>query len=351
MKEIMNKLVENGYDAYIVGGYVRDYLLGIESLDVDISTSAPINKIQELFNGEGTAYPQYYAYHIERDGVGYDITSYRKELKYRRNKPIELEPAKDLAEDLLRRDFTVNTFAITHDGKFIDIYGAKKDLDSKLIKVVGDIDKKFSDDKTRIIRAIRFACTLDFDLEPRIIDFLSSKQIYYLNEVPPEYKKRELDKIFDSPNAYKFFYLLKRYNLFKYFNIHTVPSVTQTYNRYGIWAQMDVDLPFSKEEKMIINSIRMFVDQGDISLSDFPYHSEEVIYNVASILGIESKVRSLLDILSLRSIIDIDMGISDMLEYVDVNDFKHVYKSVERNIMEGKLENRREVIIDYLKCL
>ena len=104
MKEIMDKIIENGYEAYVVGGYVRDYLLGIETDDIDICTNAPINKITEMFKGEGIAFPQYYALHIERDGVCYDITSYRKELSYRRNKPIEIVPAKDLAEDLIDID-------------------------------------------------------------------------------------------------------------------------------------------------------------------------------------------------------------------------------------------------------
>ena len=276
MKEIMNKLVENGYEAYVVGGYVRDYLLGIESEDIDICTNAPISAIIKMFNGEGTAFPQYYAYHIE--------------LAYRINKHIELEPDKDLATDLLRRDFTINTFAIDSEGHLIDIYGSKKDLDSRIIRVMGDTEKKFKEDKTRILRAIRFACTLDFDLEPRIIDFLANKHVYLLNEISPEFKKRELDKIFDSNNAYKFFYLVKRYNMWKYFNIHSVPEVTQTYSRFGIWAQIDTDLIFTREEKRIIEGIKKIVSKGEIAFMDFALYSPEVIYNAASILGIEGKV-------------------------------------------------------------
>ena len=351
MKEIMNKLVEYGYEAYVVGGYVRDYLLGIESEDIDICTNAPISAIIKMFNGEGTAFPQYYAYHIEKDGVSYDINTYRKELAYRRNKPVELEPAKDLATDLLRRDFTINTFAIDSDGHLIDIYGSKKDLDSRIIRVMGDTEKKFKEDKTRILRAIRFACTLDFDLEPRIIDFLANKHVYLLNEISPEFKKRELDKIFDSNNAYKFFYLVKRYNMWKYFNIHSVPEVTQTYSRFGIWAQIDTDLIFTREEKRIIEGIKKIVSKGEIAFMDFALYSPEVIYNAASILGIEGKVRTLLDILSMKSIIEIDISVSTMLNYVEVDDFKRVYKLIERNIMEGKLENNKEAIIGYLECI
>lgn len=349
----MDKIIENGYEAYVVGGYVRDYLLGIESTDVDICTNAPINEIISMFKGEGTAYPQYYALHINRGGVSYDITSYRKELSYRRNKPIEIVPAKDLAEDLLRRDFTINTFAISHEGRLVDIYGAKKDLDSRIVRVVGDTEKKFREDKTRIIRAIRFACTLDFDLDPEIIDFLNNKNVYLLNEISPEFKKKELDKIFDSTNSYKFFYLVNRYKMWKYFNIEEFSgNIIQTYNRYGIWAQINANLPFSKREKKIIESIRGIVDKGDIAVLDFALYDENVIYNAASILGMEKKVKALLEILSMHSsLIDMDISVGAMLSYVNVEDFKRVYKSVERNIMEGKLENSKEAIVDYLKCL
>lgn len=352
MKEIMEKIIENGYEAYVVGGYVRDYLLGIESKDVDICTNAPINEIIKMFKNQGTAYPQYYAFHLEKDGINYDITSYRKELSYKRNKPIEIVPAEDLATDLLRRDFTINTFAIDSKGMLIDIYGAKKDLDSRIIRVVGDTEKKFKEDKTRIIRAIRFACTLDFDLDPKIIEFLSTKHVYLLNEISPEFKKKELDKIFDSANAFKFLYLIKRYNMWKYFNIEETSNIIQTYNRYGVWAQINANLTFTKEEKRIIESIRKLVAKGDIDILDFAQYDEDIIYNAASILGIEGKVRQILDILSIHSnLIELDISVGAMLNYVAIDDFKRVYKSVERNIMEGKLENSKEAIIDYLKCL
>lgn len=348
----MDKIIENGYEAYVVGGYVRDYLLGIETTDIDICTNAPINKIIEMFKGEGIAFPQYYALHLERDGVCYDITSYRKELSYRRNKPIDIVPAKDLAEDLLRRDFTVNTFAISYDGKLVDIYGAKKDLDARLIRVVGDTEKKFREDKTRIIRAIRFACTLDFDLDPRIIEFFDTKHVYLLNEISPEFKKKELDKIFDSTNSFKFFYLVSRYNMWKYFNIEECSNIIQTYNRYGIWAQINADLPFTNREKKKIEAIKNMVAKGDIDVMDFALYGEDVIFNAASILGIENKVKTLIEILGMHSsLVDMDISIGAMLTYVDVNSFKRVYKSVERNIMEGKLENSRDAIVDYLKCL
>ena len=89
MKEILDILNNNGYEAFIVGGYVRDYLLGNESKDIDICTNAPIEEIIKLFNGRGRAFKEYYSFHIEENGYSYDITTYRKELKYKKNKQIK----------------------------------------------------------------------------------------------------------------------------------------------------------------------------------------------------------------------------------------------------------------------
>lgn len=350
MKEILKELNDNGYEAYIVGGYVRDYLLGINAYDVDICTNAPIEKIMKIFKGRGRAFKEYYAFHINENGFNYAITTFRKELEYRRNKPTKLCVADDLGTDLLRRDFTINTFAVDINDNLIDILGAKKDLDNKLIKVIGDVKAKFTEDKTRILRAIRFACTLDFDLDKDIIDFISNNNAYLLNEVPREYKKRELDKIFDSMNIDKFFYLVKRYNMGKYFNIR-FGKIKRAYNKYGIYSQMECDLPFSNVEKNIIDNIRKLVSQGNIYFADFDKYSSEELYNAAAILDMESTIGLIREIKDLHSMFDIDISIDILFRYVDIHNLKRVYRLIERNIMEGKLENNRYSIEDFLRML
>lgn len=352
MKEIVKLLTENGYEAYIVGGYVRDYLLGIESNDVDICTSAPISKISSIFKNRGVCFKEYYSYHIKEDNMSYDITTFRIEKKYKNNKPVSMSVAKSLKDDLLRRDFTINTFAIDKDGKLIDLLDAKKDLDSKIIRVVGDTIKKFTEDKTRILRAIRFSCTLDFDLDPSIIEFLESKKISYLNDITKEFKKSELDKIFDCLNVNKFFYLLNRYNIKKYFNIEYENDIIyDVYNKYGIWAQLETDLPISNRERRKISKIKKLVSNNNITLEDVKNYDYEVIYNAASILKMSDKVNSLYEIIKLHSLIDIELSIDEMLEYVSVSDIKRVYKLVERGIMEGLVANRKDDIIEYIRKL
>ena len=350
MKEIVKLLNDNGYEAYIVGGYVRDYLLGLTSYDIDICTNAPIDEIIKIFKGRGKAFKEYYSYHIDEDGYSYDITSYRKEHRYRRNKPIDISPAKTLEEDLLRRDFTINTFAIDNKGYLIDTLGAKKDLNAKIIKMVGDTEKKLTEDKTRIIRAIRFACTLDFDLDPEILHFIANKKSYLLNEVPLEYKRKELDKIFDTNNIDKFFYFVSRYEMSKYFNI-SFDKVVPTYNKYGVWAQIETDLPFSNKEKELINNIREIVSNKDIHLSDINKYTKEELYNASSILHLEDKLRALEEIIKLHSIIDIDADPDMFLKYIRVEDLKKTYKLVEKSIMEGYLQNKKEYIEDFIRNL
>ena len=162
---------------------------------------------------------KYFSYHLDRDGYSYDITSYRKELKYKNNKPTKLEYARTLKEDLERRDFTINTLAIDSGGKLVDILNSKSDLNSKTIKVVGDTEKRLTEDKTRIIRAIRLCCTLDFNLNMEIMSFLS-KHGSYLKDIPREYIKKELDKIFDEGGYNKFYSLVTYFKLEDYLNIN-----------------------------------------------------------------------------------------------------------------------------------
>ncbi len=350
MKEIMELLEKEGFESYIVGGYVRDYLLGRETHDVDICTNASIDDLIRIFDGKGVYYKDYFAYHIKDDKYTYTITSYRKELEYKNNKPIKIKKAKTLIEDVQRRDFTINTFAIGTNGLLIDSLGAKKDLDSKIIKVVGDINKKFSEDKTRILRAIRLSCTLDFDLEPRIIEFLNSNHISYLKEIDDDTKKKELSKIFDSNNYKKFFYLCKKYKLNKYLKI-SYTDIKPSYNRFGIWAQIDTKLPISKKERKVINNIKILLDKGDISSNDIDLYNEDVIYNAAYILGKADKIKILKEIKNLHSFIDIDINIDIMLRYVNIRNCMKTYRLIERNIVEGRLQNNKDDIEEYLKTL
>ena len=347
MNEIMNKIVGSGYDAFIVGGYVRDYLLGFKSYDIDIATNAHVEDLIKIFGNQGKANKQYYSYHIKDDFYTYDITCYRKELAYKKNKPTKLEYAKDLKTDLLRRDFTINTFAMDKDLKFVDLLKSKKDLNNKLIRVVGNTKEKLTEDKTRIIRAIRFSCTLDFELDTEIKKFLS-KYGYMLNEVPREYIKKELDKIFDSANVMKFFDLVKEYKLEKYLSIK-FENVKPAYNRIGYWAQLETILPLTNEEKKDISCIKFLVYEHAFNTANMFLYNDNVIKNAGCILNLDKDVKEFYEIKNMHSIIDINVDKDVLFKNVPVSDIRRVYKIVERSILEGRLVNDKYMIERFIR--
>lgn len=347
MKDVIDRIVENGYECFIVGGYVRDYLLGMSSYDIDICTNAKIDEIINIFGDEGTYNKEYYSYHLNHGKYHYDITTYRRELEYKKNKPIKLEVASSLKEDLLRRDFTINTFALDKNNKFIDLLNSKKDLDYGIIRVVGNTTMKLLEDKTRIIRAIRFACTLDFELDDEIKEFLKNKA-YYLNEVPLEYIKKELTKIFESNNYNKFFELVNEYNLSKYLKIK-FNKIIKPYDSYGVWAQIETTLPFTHDEKDIIESIRNLINYYKVTLDDIVLYRDEVIKNTVSILDMDKEYKSYMELNKTHSIIDIDIDMITIRKYVGINKSKEVFKKIETLILNNKLNNNRIEIINYLK--
>lgn len=344
MKEIVDKIIKEGFECYIVGGYVRDYLLGYDSKDIDICTNAKIEDIIRIFNGKGIAYKNYYSYHIKDEPYTYDITSYRKELQYKKNKPVQIEYAKDLKTDLLRRDFTINTFAIDQNNKLIDMLNAKSDLDNRIIKVVGNTKEKLTEDKTRIIRAIRFSCTLDFKLDSEIKLFLKENG-KLLNQIPKEYIRKELDKIFESNHYDKFFNLVKEYNLGKYLNI-SFNEIKTSYDKYGVWAQIETTLPFSKQEKVIISCISNIIKKGSISTKDLIIYNDIITKNASYILNVNQIIESFDKI---HSIIDMDITLIEIIKYINPLYIKEVYKHLERKILNGELENSKNEIINYLK--
>lgn len=251
VKYILTSLNDNGYEAYIVGGYVRDYLLNIKSDDYDICTSAKEDDLKKLFN---IVECNYGSCKINYNDKIYEVTTFRKDINYLNNrKPEKIEYVDNLSEDLQRRDFTINTICMDKEGNIIDLLDGKKDIDNKIIKVVGDTDLKIKEDALRILRAVRFATTLNFRLDDDL--YKAIKKYGYLVKNLSFYRKRqELDKIFLSDNIDYGIQLLKELGLDEYLEIKLDFKKTDL---LGIWAQINnMNYPFTKNEMNIINEYR-----------------------------------------------------------------------------------------------
>lgn len=194
---ILKEINSTGYIAYIVGGYVRDYLLGINSSDIDITTSATPDIIASLYDVvEDNS--RFGSLKIKKNNYIFEITTFRKELEYNNRFP-KIEFTDSLIEDLKRRDFTINAICMDEDESIIDLMGGIEDIEKKTIRSIGDVDIKLTEDPLRILRAIRFMGYLDFTLDESL-----KNSIIKNKELVKTLSKRRIDsELFKMNNKAK----------------------------------------------------------------------------------------------------------------------------------------------------
>lgn len=168
VKYIIDKIHENNFEAYIVGGCVRDAILGIKPNDYDITTNATPKTIKNIFRDFKCIETgiEHGTISVVIDEEIYEITTYRIEGEYKdHRRPENVDFTNKLEEDLKRRDFTINAMAYNENEGLVDLFGGKRDIENKIIKTVGNPYDRFNEDGLRMIRAIRFSSKLDFQIE------------------------------------------------------------------------------------------------------------------------------------------------------------------------------------------
>lgn len=352
--ELINIFNDNGYESYIVGGFVRDKLIGKESNDIDICTSATPKEIMELFDIATSTENQYGAVTVIYKNYKYDVTTFRREIKYEGNrKPVKIKYIKNFKKDLLRRDFTINTLCIDKDEKIIDLLNVRKDLDNKLIKTVGNPRYRIHEDSLRILRAIRFSATLDFDIEVKTKHFLT-KYSYLLKTLSYQRKKDELNKIFLSLNKEKGRELLVNLKLCKDLDIPKLKDIDLCDDLIGIWAQLEVDdiYPFTKLEKEQMSEIRALMKENIYDAYTIYKYGLYVTTVVADIKNIDRKkinnIYSKLPILSSKDIKIKPIEISKILNRNPGSYLKDIMKDIEKEIVRNNLDNDYEKIKEYI---
>lgn len=206
VNEIIKKVSGKGYEIYIVGGAVRDMLLGKSVTDWDFTTSAKPEEILEIFKNQE-------AYHMGFGTVGipakdenlkpFEITTFRKEFGYKdKRRPDKVVWGDTLTEDLKRRDFTINALAIGKDKKIVDPFEGQKDLAAKVIRAVGEPEERFSEDALRMMRAVRIASELGFRIEKKTLEAIKTNATL-IERISKERVRDELLKILASPHPYE----------------------------------------------------------------------------------------------------------------------------------------------------
>ncbi len=220
IRDILKKLEKNKFQAFLVGGCVRDLLMDVQPKDWDITTNATPEEIIKVFpnsfsnNDFGTVT-------VEGD---VEITPFRTEAKYSdKRHPDEIKWAKTLEEDLSRRDFTVNAIALK-DKEIVDLFEGQKDLKKKIIRAVGDPNKRFNEDALRMMRAVRFASVLGFKIEKETARAIV-KNSSLMKVISRERIRDELIKIIMSERAYQGIEMLRKLKLLEYI----IPELLEGY--------------------------------------------------------------------------------------------------------------------------
>ena len=221
VKDVYSKLESAGFEVYLVGGCVRDLLTNILVKDWDITTNAPPEKVQEVF--PNSFYDNLYGtvgvpFETSEKTVSdteeklyAEVTTFRTDHDYVDHRhPGKVEWGKTLKDDVLRRDFTINALAIKineDDIEIIDLVNGQEDLKKKLIRAVGEADKRFKEDSLRLLRAIRFSSQLEFSIEEKTLDAIK-KDAHLIEHVSHERIRDEVMKILASNRSYEGMILL-----------------------------------------------------------------------------------------------------------------------------------------------
>lgn len=350
IKNILSKIESEGYEAYIVGGFVRDKILKRNTYDVDICTNAlPVNlksifDISQKSNGYG-------GFNIKIKKYNIDITTYRKEKEYSNRKPVEVEYINNLFEDIKRRDFTINSLCMDKNDNIIDLLGGLDDIKKRTVKVIGEANEKFSQDPLRMLRAIRFATILDFTIENDTYEALC-QNAHLVSTLSSERIKEELSKILSSKNYQIGLRLLRETGIADYLNIRfNDPKYTD--DLIGMWVQIECSkIVFSKTEEQNISRIKKIVNKSHIDEFDLFNNGLYLCLVAGQILAIpRQKITKMYNHMAIKSMKDIAINGEDILDLLRIEPCKKVsliINDVKIQILNKKLKNNKSEIKKYI---
>mgnify|MGYP004530098757 CR=1 FL=1 len=350
--KILKKLKNNNYEAYVVGGYVRDKVLGINTNDIDICTNALPRDVINIFKLDNKIKDSFGSINFKIKNYNIDITTYRLEKNYVNHIPKYIEYVNDIKKDLKRRDFTCNQLLLSIDDEIIDYYDGLNDINNKTIKCIGDTEKKLKEDPIRILRAIRLASIYDFSLDENIVKYINNNK-NIISNISYTRKKEELDKILSNDNKMNGLKIIKELNLLDVLNIK-YDKISYCKDVLGMYAQIEYSslYSFTKNEKNIINNIRDVIKIGKIDNYAL-YKYGLYINNVAGeILGVDYKdVIKKYKSLPIKTRKDIKISVESIVKLNNncYNNINEIYLNIEKNILNGSLKNKSKDIVKFIR--
>lgn len=385
---LLQEIQRVGYEAYFVGGSVRDYLLDRPIHDIDIATSATPEEIKKIFPRTIDVGIEHGTVIVLFDQSTYEITTFRSESNYKDfRRPSEVEFIRSIKEDLARRDFTMNAMAMDHEGGIFDPFDGKKDIQEKTIRTVGHPEERFSEDALRILRAIRFVSQLSFTLEDNTLHAIKENN-QLLTYIAVERKTMELEKLLDGENAYGGLELLLETEVYQY-----IPGFHERKKALQQLLKSPIE-KLTNDEKWVL--LCYFNDDNDkeiynfLTLLRFPTKRMQAIVSMAKWLKVRSKsdwslealytagketalsvekihsivliknssnsliieLENTIDYLPIHSLKDLSISGKDIIEWKQKPAgpwVKQVLSEVEMEVLYGRLDNNKDAIKKWVK--
>ena len=364
---ILEKFNEAGYEAYFVGGCVRDYLLNDDFSDIDITTNALPDEVKKIFRKSIDTGIQHGTVTILINGDSFEVTTFRTEDDYIDHRtPEKVEFVSDLKEDLDRRDFTINAMALDSKGELYDYHCGEKDLRNKIIKTVNNPNERFFEDALRMLRAFRFSSKLGFEIEENtlkaiknnaeLIKFVSIERI--VNEfrklLTGKGNKRSLELLLDSKLNNYIPFLDEISKIIDFSNYNFCQSLYILSNINDISFEKLKELKLSNKE---IKQVKIYEKINKDFISNIPL--EIILYNYdiedVTFIASYSKYYDMEDIekikLPIESFNDIAITSMEIISIIDKPAgpwIKEIIKKLEEDILLSKIDNRRKDILDFL---
>lgn len=371
--EVLKIIEMNGYEAFFVGGFVRDYILGVESNDIDITTNALPSEMSNIFKIVNTGI-KYNSVTIIYEGYSFEITTYRLEGTYIDYRHPTYEVGKTLADDLKRRDFTINAMAMDKDLNVIDLFGGLEDLKNKIIRTVYEPQKRFTEDALRMLRATYFSGKLNFTIEYETLNAMK-KCSHLVQNLSNDRIAWELEKLINSKYQNVGIKYLIECNIAPY--LSDFKNAIFLYNEKQLehinWIDFLGIAYYKKPEDLVNVHLKSNISSTvrdaillakQVSKNEFNRllifeHGLQVCLtaNNINLILLNSKDKSTFiskenDSLPIHSMSDLAIKGQDILENIKLNDNRmigEILKEIMRLVILEELENNKQCILKYIK--
>ncbi len=350
IKKVLSAIEKKGFEAYLVGGYVRDLLLGKTSYDIDICTNATPKELITIFPVDSAKNLGGIDFKIKE--YHFEIMTYREEIRYENRRPAEYNYINNLVLDLQRRDFTINAICMNIKGEIIDLVNGVNDLTNNKLVMIGSTALKLKEDPLRILRAIRFATVLNFNLDNTLGKEIK-RNYKEINILSNTRVKEELDKILLSSYVKRGLGLLKDFNILDLLKI-SYDVVVPVKSLEGMYAQLDFkyDFPFTKPEKDNIKALKEIISTQEITKQTIYNYGLYLTIVAGEIMGISNKtINKMFKELPIHDKKDINIKSEEIVKVLNIEYSKKIsiiMGELENLILNGVVKNKKSDIIKYL---